>query len=124
MGSNPIIWKGTIHGEPASKANSRRLVMFGVRPASIKSKKALDYAVAAWAQLPVLDPLFKENVSIEIDIYYASRRPDLDESLILDVMQKRIYNNDRQVRTKHIYWHLDRANPRAEIVLRAWEGRQ
>ncbi len=30
-------------GEPASKANSRRIVMFGKRPAIIKSQKARDY---------------------------------------------------------------------------------
>ena len=32
-----------IHGEPASKANSRQLVTIRGRPAFIKSKKARDY---------------------------------------------------------------------------------
>ena len=31
----------TIHGEPASKANSRRFVLIGGKPRFIKSKKAL-----------------------------------------------------------------------------------
>ena len=39
-------------------------------------------------------------------IYYSSRRPDLDESLILDLMQGVIYKNDRQVKQKNIYWGL------------------
>ena len=50
-------------------------------------------------------------------IYYASRRPDLDESLILDLLQDVAYTNDRQVKERHIYWGLDKANPRAEILV-------
>jgi hypothetical protein len=37
------VYKGIIYGEPASKANSRQIVMFGTRPAVIKSKKAREY---------------------------------------------------------------------------------
>ncbi len=64
-------------------------------------------------------------------IFYASERPDLDESVVLDVLQDRfvkdrvtderrlvqkgVYRNDRQVREKHVYHSIDRANPRAEI---------
>ena len=48
-------------------------------------------------------------------IYYASRRPDLDESLILDCMQNYVYYNDRQVKEKHIYWGLDKERPRTII---------
>jgi Holliday junction resolvase RusA-like endonuclease len=50
-------------------------------------------------------------------IHYASRRPDLDESLILDLLQGVAYVNDRQVKEKHIYWGLDKENPRAEIIV-------
>ena len=113
-----ILWRGTIKGEPAAKANSRRLVMFAKRTVPIKSAKALSYVDYAALQLPVLDPLLVEDLRVEIDIYYASRRPDLDESLILDVMQGRIYKNDRQVKSKAIEHYLDRENPRAEIVVR------
>ena len=51
-------------------------------------------------------------------IFYASRRPDLDESVILDAMQDRIYKNDRQVKSKIIRWGLSKSNPRAEIKVR------
>ena len=54
---------------------------------------------------------------VDIKIYYATRRPDLDESVVLDCMQGLIYANDRQVKEKHIYWGLDKENPRAEIVV-------
>jgi Holliday junction resolvase RusA-like endonuclease len=112
-----------VYGEPASKANSRRLVSFkrkggaGSRPALIKSQKALDYNEAFQKQCPKLSPLIEGDVSVTITIYYASRRPDLDESVILDAMQGLVYLNDRQVKEKHIFWGLDKTNPRAEIIV-------
>jgi Holliday junction resolvase RusA-like endonuclease len=107
--------KFVVLGEPASKANSRRLVRFGNRPAFIKSQKARDYVDAFKLQCPKLSELIQEDVTVNITIYYSSRRPDLDESVILDAMQDLIYVNDRQVKEKHIYWGLDKENPRAEI---------
>lgn len=52
-------------------------------------------------------------------IFYKSRRPDLDESVVLDAMQDHIYKNDRQVKEKHIFWGLDVLNPRSEILVEA-----
>ena len=42
MSTSLEVYKGIIYGEPASKANSRKIVMFGKRPAIIKSQKARD----------------------------------------------------------------------------------
>lgn len=109
--------KFTIFGEPASKANSRRLVTFGNRPAFIKSKKAISYVEAFKMQCPKLQSPIEDDVAVWIRIHYASRRPDLDDSIILDAMQGLIYVNDRQVKERHIYWSLDRINPRADIVV-------
>ena len=106
-----------IFGEPASKANSRRVVKFGNMSRLIKSQKALDYNEAFQKQCPKLSPLMEGDVSVTITIYYASRRPDLDESVILDAMQGLVYLNDRQVKEKHIFWGLDKTNPRAEIIV-------
>lgn len=107
--------KFVVLGEPASKANSRKLVRFGNRPAFIKSQKARDYVNAFKLQCPKLTELMQGDLSVTMTIYYASRRPDLDESVILDCMQDLIYENDRQVKEKHVYWGLDKDNPRAEI---------
>lgn len=68
-------------------------------------------------QTPRLEPLFVGELSIEIDIFYASHRKDLDESLILDGLQDKIYSNDRQVREKHVRHFIDRANPRADVKI-------
>lgn len=104
-----------IPGEPASKANSRQLVYFRGKPRFIKSEKARNYTRDFGLLCPKLNPYFLQAVKVELDIWYASERSDLDESIILDAMQGKVYNNDRQVREKIVRWHLDRANPRARI---------
>ena len=144
----------TILGEPASKANSRQLVNFGDRPAIIKSKKARDYERTAALQIPPeARQMIEGPVRVTLRIFYASERPDLDESVILDVLQARykkvkgalvkiaegqyahaesacvlvsrgVYLNDRQVREKHVYHAIDRANPRAEIEVEALQAQQ
>jgi hypothetical protein len=133
--------KLTIYGEPCSKANSRRLVHIpdghgGKRASFVKSKDALAYERDALRQIPpVLRHRLEGPVRLTLCIYYASERPDLDESIVMDVMQDRyakdkksgkrelvqkgIYRNDRQVREKHAYWGKDPRNPRAEIVVEA-----
>lgn len=93
------------------------LVHFGNKPAFIKSAKARSYVTAFKMQCPKLSTPLEIDVSVHINIYYASRRPDLDESVILDAMQGLVINNDRQVKEKHIFWGLDRLRPRAEITL-------
>lgn len=108
----------TILGEPASKANSRRWT----GKFFIKSEKALNYAKGFASQCPVCDPLLEGDLRVTMTIYYASRRPDLDESLILDLMQERIYLNDRQIKERHTYWGLDKEQPRSEITVEQING--
>lgn len=117
------IWNGTqalfqiVYGEPASKANSRKIVRFGNMSRLIKSDKARGYAADFLSQVRPITPLMTQDIRITIAIFYASRRPDLDESLILDLLQGVFYVNDRQVKEKHIYWGLDKECPRCEILL-------
>ena len=124
--------KFTIYGEAVSKANSRQLVTIHGRPAFIKSEKGLDYERTALYQIPAEAKLMLEGeLTATIHVYYASERPDLDESIILDVLQakfetsgqrkicvrKGVYLNDRQVRERHVYHHIDKLNPRAVIEI-------
>lgn len=106
-----------VYGEPASKANSRKLVRFGGMSRLIKSEKALSYSEAFKQQVKPLLKLMSGDLRVTMWIHYASRRPDLDESLILDLMQGLVYENDRQVKERHTYWGLDPENPRAEIII-------
>lgn len=109
----------TVLGEPASKANSRKLVFNRrtKRPMFIKSSKARGYAVDAVLQIPCLNPMLRKglDVALQLRMFYASRRPDMDESVLLDLMQGRIYENDRQVKERHTYWNLDPHNPRVDV---------
>src|SRR2546421_4838478 len=84
----------TIVGEPASKSNSRQLVTFGrgekARPALIKSEKAREYEKTAALQIPGwARVMFAGPVRVTMTIFYASERPDLDESLVLHALQAR-----------------------------------
>lgn len=134
---NPITL--TILGQPCSKANSRQIVVIGGRPKVIKSKPALEYERAALLQIPPRARVMLEGpVAVTLRLFYATELPDLDESIVLDVLQARyrrvgdrrelvqrgVYVNDRQVREKHVYHGIDRANPRAEIVVRPFFPQQ
>jgi Holliday junction resolvase RusA-like endonuclease len=129
----------TIIGEPASKSNQRKIVTIANRPSVIKSAKARDFERSALYQIPVWARQRLEGpVRMSCKIYYASERPDLDESLILDILQDRwgrtkpnnpiipskrylvqpgVYRNDRQVRERHVYHAIDKQNPRVEIII-------
>jgi Holliday junction resolvase RusA-like endonuclease len=106
-----------VAGEPASKANSREIVMFGRRPASIKSDKARSYAKDFEVQVQAISPLLEGELRVDMWIYYRTQRPDLDESLILDLLQGKIYLNDRQVRERHVYHMIDKEDPRVEMII-------
>ncbi len=111
-----------IHGEPASKSNSRKLVTIKGRPAFIKSDKARKYVKQFEEQCPQMgESMFLDDVEVEMTVYYASRRPDLDESVILDAMQVLISKNDGQGKRSIIQWGLEKENPRAEITVRLME---
>jgi len=112
-----------IFGEVSSKAN-RRIPTKGKngKPIFIKNKKAREFQQHMEDQCPHMDEPFMDDVCVEMIVYYSSRRPDLDESIVLDGMQGKIYKNDRQVKEKHIYWGLDRECPRAVIRVTPLEG--
>lgn len=136
--NEPIAFR--ILGEPASKANSREIGLLKFRdketgesksrPTVRKSDKAIAYERDALRQIPSwARQMLSVPVRVTLRIFYASERPDLDESVVLDVLQARykrvgeervliqrgVYVNDRQVREKHVYHGIDKANPRTEI---------
>lgn len=142
----------TILGEPASKANSREIGVIRkrgddgklyTRPISRKSDKALAYERSALKQIPPKARVqLTGPVRVILKIFYASERPDLDESVVLDVLQDRsrtvevgrrkfrqlvqagVYRNDRQVRQKFIFHGIDRANPRTEVIVEPLHAQQ
>ena len=108
----------TIYGEPVSMKNSRKIVKFGNRPGLIKSDAARAYENDVIAQVRTLPKLFEGDLVTTAHVYYKTRRKDLDIELLFDCLQGRIYQNDRQIKEKHIYWHLDKKSPRVEIEIK------
>lgn len=108
-------WSATIAGEPASKANSRKVVKIGGRIRVVKSAKAQLYARTLARQVRPLPELLRGPLIFYATIFYATMRPDLDVSLILDGLQGRVYKNDRQVVEMHLVRKLDRTTPRAVV---------
>jgi hypothetical protein len=138
----------TLFGEAVSKANSRRIVPFGqkevrdsagevvgTRPMmrNIKSEKAIDFEDVGF-QIPTFAQLRLDGpIRIQAIICYTSARPDLDESLLLDILQDQhkfvgkgkgrrkylwrpgVYINDRQVVDKHIMRGPNTDQPRIDI---------
>lgn len=112
----------TILGEAASAKNQRRIVTVKGRPRLIKSKKALDYCKAFAEQAEPLSDLLEGDLAVKLDVYYASRRPDLAAmDLVMDLLQGVVYLNDRQVKANQSLWNLDKENPRVRIRVRRLE---
>lgn len=113
--ANPPLVDIVVLGQPYSKANSRRWTgrLF------IKSDEARAYADQFALQVGVREPLLTNPLLCVMRINYKTHRPDLDESLILDLMQGRIYCNDRQVRARITTHGISKENPGCRIML--WE---
>lgn len=85
-----------------------------------KNDKIVAFETAFHAQVPVnCRQRLSGDVAVTIDAFYPSRRQDLDEAIIYDMLQRTsVIVNDRQVKEKHVFWHLDRQNPRVWIQVR------
>jgi hypothetical protein len=134
----------TILGECASKANSRELVTRRVRGEDgkvktramfIKSEKARAFERDALRQIPPACRMrLTGPVRVWLKIFYRTERPDLDESVVLDVLQDQwdavrvrngklerqlvqagVYRNDRQVRQRITLHGIDAHNPRVVV---------
>jgi len=106
-------------GEPGSKSNQRRIVKFGGVSRLIKSEKALKYGKYFKEQTIPLADLVDCDVSLRLDVWYSSRRPDLaSKDLVQDLLQDVIYLNDRQVKAGMEIWNLDKSNPRVRIRIK------
>ena len=97
-------------------------------PASIKSDEArawMEKALVALDKVAPIDPIDGE-IAMHAVIIYASQRPDLDDTLLCDTLQKAgIIVNDRQIREKHLWHAIDKERPRVHVALTrrtAYEG--
>ena len=110
----------TFPGQLCSKSNSRRIVKFGNRLASIKSAESLDFVQRFCALVPKPKEPYAGDLKMEVWAYYADRRRDLDVALLQDSMQKAgIIKNDRSIVEIHAYRLIDKESPRVVFRLEA-----
>jgi len=125
-----IIAKIEILGQPPRKSNSRRMIpRKGLTPPRmIKSQEALDYIESFLLQFPAKyrDRDFgslKENLRLDIIVWYRDRRADLSIELIKDCIEESgLIKNDRYIREEHVYGFVDKENPRIKFNLMRIKG--
>ncbi len=110
-----------IKGNVPSKSNCYRIIRIGKKSSLAKAKKLKEYE-----RLFALQCKKYKNRNIEgefalyIDVYYDSKRPDLDNSLkvVLDCLQKlKAFTNDNKCVDIHARKFKDKDNPRIEYKL-------
>lgn len=119
---------------------------------SIKSTDALAYEKSAFRQIPPDCRLMIEGpVRITFRMFYSTERKDMCEALTQDCLQARYTKikgglikiapgeykrdnpkrvliqrgpiiNDRQIKERHVYWNLDKINPRVEVEIETLEA--
>lgn len=116
--------QGLIHGPLPGKSNSRRLVRFGKRIASIKSQDALEWTArfeaTAWDLRAKrgFEPL-AGRLYLTVEVYPENMRRDLDIELLCDALQRAgLIKNDRDIWQKSASRKdVDKVNPRVWFEL-------
>lgn len=109
----------TIKGNCPSKSNCYRIIKLGNHASLGKTKALKDYENSFLLQCrKYKNKNIESEFRFEIDVYYDSKRPDLDNSLkvILDCLQKNkaIKNDNRCVEIRARKFK-DKLNPRIEF---------
>ena len=111
----------TIMGNCPSKSNCYKVIRLGNRCGLGKQKKLEQYEKSFKAQmLNYQYDLIEGNFKFIIDVYYDSRRPDIDNSLkvVLDCLQKvKAIKNDNKCLEIVAKKHLDKENPRVKFSI-------
>jgi len=111
------IW---VYGQLPSMKNSRIITVRNGKPCTFKSAKAQEYA-KNFAKQITGNLKYKIDVPVELEarIYYSSKRPDLDESLLMDCMEaNEIITNDRLIWKKKIEKFFSKNDPRCIFSVR------
>lgn len=110
----------TILGDVPSKANSYKIITINGHASLSKTKKLKEYEKSFFLQCKHRDLNLKSLFAIDIDVFYANNRKDLDGSfkIILDCLQQcSVIKNDRECIEIHARKMVDKDKPRIEIVI-------
>ena len=113
--------KAIIKGNVPSKSSCYKIIKLGKFYSLGKTKALTDYEKSFYIQLD--QKLKGAEVGLfnfEIDVYYSSMRPDLDNSfkIVLDCLQKtKTILNDNKCMSIVARKHVDKDNPRCEFII-------
>lgn len=114
-----------IPGHPPAKSSNRRIIWARNRPMVISSKKVKDYEKEFGKYIRKQDKVlgkWEGGLCIQITAWMKDRRQDLDSvpKVILDELQRNgVIRNDNQVSELYVQRHIDKENPRVQIMIRA-----
>ena len=112
--------KQTILGQPPSKSNSYKIVSINGHITLGKTEATKKYEDQFFLQCSLRKRGICKRFKLTIDVYFASDRPDLDNSLkvTLDCLQScGAIKNDRLCAEIHARKLVDRKNPRIEFTI-------
>ena len=112
--------KIVIIGQPPSKSNCYKIVAHYGHGSLAKTKALKQYEEAFYLQCPLRGRMISSRFMLDVDVYYSSDRPDLDNSLkiILDCLQtSKAIKNDRLCAEIHARKLIDKTNPRIEFAI-------
>ncbi len=113
--------KQVIFGKCPSKSNSYKIIKIGGHCSLAKSKVLTEYERSFYAQCNLYRNRNIESFfEIEIDVFYDSMSPDLDNSMkvVMDCLQYvKAIKNDNKCMKITARKFVDKKNPRIEFVL-------
>ena len=110
----------TIYGQVPSKSNGYKIITISGHSSLAKTKALKDYERKFYLQCPLRGEEIAEPFAIDMDVYYNSNRPDLDNSfkIVLDCLQLcKAIKNDRYCFEIHARKLVDKVNPRIELSI-------
>lgn len=117
--SSPL-WAGVIRGEPTPRARMLDVVIADGTPRLVKSQPARVWQNRAMPQLLNRRPERPLAVELVLDCRFwsSASRPAIDEALVVDVLERAaIIAHAGQIREKHVFAGVDRADPRVAVTL-------
>ena len=110
----------TIYGQVPSKSNGYKIITISGHSSLAKTKALKDYERKFYLQCPLRGEEIAEPFAIDMDVYYNSNRPDLDNAfkIVLDCLQLcKAIKNDRYCFEIHARKLVDNVNPRIELSI-------
>ncbi|MCF0247490.1 MAG: RusA family crossover junction endodeoxyribonuclease [Synergistes sp.] len=112
--------KYIIYGQTPSKSNCYRIIKHGAFSSLGKTAALKEYEDKFFIQCRHRDLNVSVRFRLDVDVYFKSDQPDLDNSLktILDCLQQcRAIKNDRLCAVIYARKFVDKANPRIEYSI-------